>query len=53
LRRRRRPPGQPFLAIQALDAFVVGLKALAAQQQIEQRTAPAAPLFGQLAQPSA
>src|ERR1700749_1438054 len=45
--------GQPFLVIQALDAFVVGLKALTAQQQIEHRTTPAAPLFGQLTQPPA
>jgi len=43
--------GQPFLAIQALDALVVGPPALAAQHLIEHRTAPAAPLLGQLTQP--
>jgi hypothetical protein len=40
-----------FLAIQPLDALVIGLEALAAQHQIEHRTAPAAPLLGQLTQP--
>jgi hypothetical protein len=43
--------GQPFLAIQALDSFVIDLKALTAQQQIEHRTAPAPSLFGQFTQP--
>src|SRR6516225_2298007 len=43
--------GQPFLPIQPLDALVIGLPTLAAQQLIEHRTAPAAPLLGQLTQP--
>ena len=43
--------GQSFLAIDPLDALVIGLKALAAQHQVDQRTAPAPSLLGQLAQP--
>jgi hypothetical protein len=38
--------GQPFFPIQAFDTLVIGLKALAAQQQIEQRTTLPAPLLG-------
>jgi hypothetical protein len=30
---------------------MIGLPALASQHQVEQRTTPAPPLFGQLAQP--
>jgi hypothetical protein len=42
---------QSFLAIQPLDALVIGLPALAAQHQQKHRTAPAAAFLGQLTQP--
>jgi hypothetical protein len=38
------------LAIQPLDAFVIGAPALAAQHQIKHGAPPTASLFGQLAQ---